>query len=269
MSHPRARVLMYHGVDRVSARRDPYGMFVTPEAFRQQMETLVERGFVPVSEDDYLAAVDGAPLPRKAVLITFDDGYVGVGEHAVPVLRELGLPSVLYVPADRVGATSDWLEPGLRHPLMGAADLRAVREAGMAIGAHASDHCDLRGLSDADLDVQVGEARRHQESVVGAPVRSFAFPYGHHDERARAAVREAGYAGAFGIYDEADRFAIGRVDVNATDTLRTFRLKLRRMFPALRRASDQVPSLRRRAHDLLGRAPRESPDGLGVEVGSR
>lgn len=269
MSRPRARVLMYHGVDRVSARRDPYGMFVTPEAFRRQMETLLETGHVPVSEDDYLAAVRGARLPRKAVLVTFDDGYVGVGEHAAPVLRELGIPSVLYVPADRIGGTSDWLEERHRHPLMDAAGLREVAAAGMRIGAHAADHRDLRGLSDTELTAQTRAARTHLESVVGAPVRSFAFPYGHHDERARAAVREAGFEAGFGIWDTADELALGRVDVNATDTLRTFRLKLRRLYPALRRATDPVPSVRRRAHDLLGRAPRETPDGRGLEVGSR
>ncbi|MEV5000389.1 polysaccharide deacetylase family protein [Nocardioides sp. LML1-1-1.1] len=269
MSVPRARVLMYHGVDRVSAARDPYGMFVSPAAFRRQMECLLEAGYVPVSEDDYLAAVHGARLQRKAVLVTFDDGYLGVGEHAAPVLRELGVPSVLYVPADRIGGTSDWLEERHRHRLMDAADLREVAAAGMTIGAHAADHRDLRGLADAELTVQTRQAREHLEGVVGAPVRSFAFPYGHHDERARAAVRAAGLEAGFGIWDAADELAIGRVDVNATDTLRTFRLKLRRFYPALRRATDPVPSLRRRAHDLLGRAPRETPDGRGAEVGSR
>lgn len=268
MRPPRARVLMYHGVDRVSARRDPYGMFVTPAAFRAQMEHLLERGFVPVSEDAYLAALRGAPLPRKAVLLTFDDGYLGVGEHAVPVLRELGLPSVLYVPAARVGGTSDWLEPRHRHPLMDGADLRAVAATGMSVGAHASDHRDLRGLSTGELETQTGAARRHLEEVVGRPVRSFAFPYGHHDARARDAVRAAGFEAGFGIWDVADELAIGRVDVNATDTLRTFGVKLRRMYPALRRATDRAPGLRRRAHDLLGRATRETPDGRGLEVGS-
>ncbi|WP_418059589.1 polysaccharide deacetylase family protein [Pimelobacter simplex] len=272
MSTPRVRVLMYHGVDRVSAARDPHGMFVTPRAFRDQVEHLLEAGYVPIDEATYLAASAGTgtgagtPLPRRAVLLTFDDGYVGVGEHAAPVLASFGVPSVLYVPAGLVGGSSDWLPARHRHPLMGASELREVAADGMAIGAHGFDHADLTTLGAADLHRHVGAARTELERVVGRPVRSYAFPYGTHDARVRAAVRAAGYDGAFAVHDAAGPFATGRVDVNATDTLRSFRIKLHRHYPRARRATERFPLLRRAAHDLVGRAPREelsAPEATG------
>lgn len=259
-SLPPARVLMYHGVDHVPADRDPHGMFVTPTAFRAQVEQLLEAGFVPVSEAAYLAALRGAPLPRRAVLITFDDGYLGVGEHAAPVLASFGLPSVLYVPAGLIGGCSDWLEPRHRHPLMTVGELRVVRSQGMSVGSHGLDHSDLRTLTDDELRRHTVETRQVLGALLGQEVRSLAFPYGYQDARIRAAVRHAGYEAAFAVHNSAGAFAIPRVDVNATDTSRTFRLKLRRLYPTARRAMEKAPPVRRIAHDLLGRASRDDHD---------
>lgn len=264
---PPARVLMYHGVDTVPAHRDPHGMFVTPTAFRDQVDHLLESGFVPISEEQYVAAVHGAPLPRKAVLITFDDGYLGVGEHAAPVLASYGVPSVLYVPVGLIGGRSDWLEPRHRHPLMGVTELRAVQEQGMSIASHGLDHAALPTLSDDELRRHAAETREVLGSLVGAEVRSFAFPYGTHDARSRAAVRAAGYDVAFAVHDPVDDYALERVDVNASDTLRSFRLKLARFYPAAWHAAARFPAVRRAVHDLVGRA--ESVDDTTPVAGSR
>lgn len=260
---------MYHGVDRVPVARDPHGMFVTPAAFRAQVEHLLESGFVPVSEQSYLDAMHGRALPERAVLITFDDGYVCVGEHAVPVLASFGIPSVLYVPTGLIGRSSTWLEPRHRHPLMSVDELLSVCSQGVSLGAHGVDHRDLTSLSDADLRRHTVEPRAALERILGNEVRSFAYPYGTHDARARAAVRAAGYRAAFAVRAPAGDFAIARVDVTATDIMRTFRVKLSRHYPAVRRASDRVPRARRIAHDLLGRAPRDGNDESAVPGGAR
>ena len=255
-----ARVLMYHGVDRMSESRDPHGMFVTPAAFRAQLEQLLESGFVPVTEQAFLDAQDGGTLPEKAVLITFDDGYVSVGEHAQPILESFDVPSVLYVPTGLLGGRSDWLEDRHSHALMSGEEVRTVHAGGMAIGGHGFDHSDLTEISDTDLHRHTAESRTALGELLGEDVRTFAFPFGCHDARVRTAVRDAGYRAAFSVHDHAGRFGIQRVDINATDTLRTFRIKLRSFYPAARRLSGWFPRGRRLAHDLLGRAPREQDD---------
>lgn len=265
-----ARVLMYHGVDHVSRDRDPHGMFVTPANFRAQMEQLLEAGFVPVTEAAYLAALGGARLPRKAVLVTFDDGYQGVGEHAAPILESLGIPSVLYVLADLLGGRADWLGDRLRYPLLSAGEVQGLRTQGMAIGAHGLDHADLTDVDDAELRRQTRETRTALTELLGAEVSTFAFPYGAHDRRARTAVEAAGYRAAFSVHQPAGRFGIQRVDVNATDTLRTLRVKLHGLYPAARRTSRHVPRARRLVHDLLGSAydaPEPAPAGTGDPLG--
>lgn len=255
MTRAAVRVLMYHGVDRVARDRDPHGLFVTPANFRAQMEHLLERGHTPVSEAAFLAATKGAALPDKAVLITFDDGLVGVGEHAAPVLDSLGLPSVLYVPTDLLGRHSDWLGDRLHYPLLSADEVRALHGAGMTIGAHGADHSDLTTLGADDLRRQTAQVRADLTDLLGEEVRTFAHPYGYHDARVREAVEAAGYEAAFSVHEPGGRFGIQRVDVNATDTLRTLGVKLHGLYPAARRASRFFPAARRAAHHLLGREP--------------
>jgi len=143
-----------------------------------------------------------------------------------------------------------------------------VSAQGMSVGAHGFDHSDLRTLSGTDVRRHTVETREILQEVLGREVRSFAFPYGHQDARVRAAVREAGYRAAFAVHESVDEFAIQRVDVNAVDTLRTFRVKLSRIYPAARRASDRFPAARRLAHDLLGRARRDD-GGAATLAGAR
>jgi peptidoglycan/xylan/chitin deacetylase (PgdA/CDA1 family) len=116
------RVLVYHRVDEPSAEPDldPGLISATPEEFRVQMQ-LVAKHYHPVSLRTVLAAQRGeVSLPSGAVLITFDDGYLDFALHAWPVLRDLGLPAVLFVPTafpDQANGSGFWwdrLYAGLR-----------------------------------------------------------------------------------------------------------------------------------------------------------
>lgn len=97
---PAAAVITYHRVAPDDERPDLLpGLAVAPDAFEQQVRMLCEHAH-PVSIDEMLAAADGGPaLPDRAVHITFDDAYACVEEHAWPVLRDLGVPATMFVPA--------------------------------------------------------------------------------------------------------------------------------------------------------------------------
>jgi peptidoglycan/xylan/chitin deacetylase (PgdA/CDA1 family) len=85
-SHPRIlRVLTYHRVDEAAP-------------FARQMAYLAERYHV-VSIPRVLQALDGGPaLPRRAVLLTFDDAHRSFAEVAWPILRSHAFPAALFVP---------------------------------------------------------------------------------------------------------------------------------------------------------------------------
>jgi peptidoglycan/xylan/chitin deacetylase (PgdA/CDA1 family) len=93
------RVLTYHRVERddASPAPDP-ALTIGPEAFEEQMRHVRAR-WRPVSVAEVLHAVrGGGRLPRRAVLVTFDDGYRDFRTRAWPVLDALAIPVVLFVP---------------------------------------------------------------------------------------------------------------------------------------------------------------------------
>jgi len=96
-------VLTYHRIG--DPRRGPPGIVsATRKAFERQMRWLAGTRRA-VSLDDVLRARNGgAPLPRGAVLVTFDDAYRDFDEHAWPVLRRLGIPAALFVPTAYPGS---------------------------------------------------------------------------------------------------------------------------------------------------------------------
>ena len=94
------RILTYHRVAPLtgSTTLDPRSVSVTPEGFARQMSHLA-RYYRVVSMSEVLEAVEGAiPLPKRSVLITFDDAYVDFAKHVWPILQSLRLPATLFVP---------------------------------------------------------------------------------------------------------------------------------------------------------------------------
>ena len=96
----RVRVIAYHRIDEVEAEPDldPGLVSARPADFRAQMEAIAS-GYTAISLDQLVAAHRGeCELPPRAILLTFDDGYLDFAEHAWPILKSYGLPAVLFVP---------------------------------------------------------------------------------------------------------------------------------------------------------------------------
>lgn len=97
-------VIGYHEIlDPAKALIPEYA--VSPENLEKQLQWLQARGYHFVGVNDILAANEGKkPLPEKAVLLTFDDGYRSFYQHAYPILKKYKAPAVLAL----VGS---WLMP--------------------------------------------------------------------------------------------------------------------------------------------------------------
>lgn len=177
----------------------------------------------------------GAGPAGRRVVLTFDDGYQSFADDAVPALRESGFTAVVFPVADRVGETNVWdtAEGDVTEPLMDAATLRRVAEAGMEVGSHTLTHARLSQSGDR-LAAEVGESRARLEGMLGRPVDLFCYPYGDAPEAARSAVREAGYRGAFATTKgsagaKTDPFAIPRINVRSDTSVPVLLYKLWRV----------------------------------------
>ena len=215
---------MYHNFG--DAPFDPERIFVGEREFAAQLDHLRRRGWRALNLDEYLAALDGAPTPRRSYLVTIDDGHESVPRAAAPMLAAAGVPSVLFVCPGLLGDRSRWARDYPDEKLAGAEELRAVLSQGMELGVHGWDHTRMAGMDESTLRRHVDDARSELESATGVRARAFAYPYGTHDPRARRAVASAGYSTAFSVARENGRFAVDRVFVQSTDSLLMFRLKL-------------------------------------------
>ncbi len=97
---PRPVILMYHRV--IDTESDPWGLAIGTERFRQQVDFLARRRSV-LALPEFVDALAGGRLPRDAVAISFDDGYVDNLLHAEPILAAAGLPATLFVVSGMVG----------------------------------------------------------------------------------------------------------------------------------------------------------------------
>ncbi|CAM5449107.1 polysaccharide deacetylase family protein [Streptomyces fumanus] len=200
-------VLMYHAVadEPADATR---ALSVTPRAFAEQMAAVAERGLTPVTTADLAGAWrSGRPLPRRPVLITFDDGYEGVHRHALPVLAAHGFPATLFV-------TTGWLRGpygtgGALDTMLDWDQVRALAGAGVEIGGHSHTHPQLDQLGTGALRHELIRCREILTGHLGTAPASFAYPYGYSDRRVRAAVRETGYAQALAVGNGPARRAQG------------------------------------------------------------
>jgi peptidoglycan/xylan/chitin deacetylase (PgdA/CDA1 family) len=101
-------VFLFHEVnERPSAFYATGDLCVTPQSFRRQLEAIREL-FDVVAPTELL---DGEKVSGRRAIITFDDGAAGVFMHAAPILRELGIPCLVFINAAPVDGELFW--PGL------------------------------------------------------------------------------------------------------------------------------------------------------------
>jgi len=164
---------------------------------------LRDRGYRSLSTEQVIAwAAQETPLPPRGVLLTFDDAYADLAEHAFPILRATGYSAVVYVVTGRLGEVNEWdsAVTSTMHPLLGADSIRGWAAQGIEFGAHSRTHPDLTQLTERQLRDEVLGSQSDLEALLARPVRSFAYPYGAVDEASRRVV-----AGAFSLaFTDAD-----------------------------------------------------------------
>jgi peptidoglycan/xylan/chitin deacetylase (PgdA/CDA1 family) len=191
----RIPVIMYHDV--VAVRTPESQWFdCSVDEFRAQLDFLASRGAVPISIGDlYDHLTTGKPVPEGAVVLTFDDNYQGYYDNALPILREYGYPSAMFVHTGFVGNKEG------RYPKMDWDTLREiVKDPLVTIGSHTISHPD--DLSKLDPEEQMREltvSKEELERELGKPMDFFAYPNGKYDEESERLTRAAGYKMSFSI----------------------------------------------------------------------
>jgi peptidoglycan/xylan/chitin deacetylase (PgdA/CDA1 family) len=202
-------ILVYHNLGPQSKGR----LVLGADAFAEQMRYLKREGYHVVTLAEF---VDWTrlkrQLPKKSLVLTFDDGYHAFRDHAYPVLKKLGFTATLFVYTDYVG--------GGRNALTWD-ELKGLVAEGFDVQAHSKTHGDLRraaGETDAQyahrMQAELAEPPRLFQRQLGRGVQFLAYPYGRVDDDLLARVREQGYAAAFTVRRESNSSFVRPLEIN-------------------------------------------------------
>ena len=208
-------ILLYHHIGFSLQGDTTY--YIAPDVFDRQMNLLYQWGYRTISVQLLVNAIkQGAELPPRPVLLTFDDGSETVYERALPIMQRYGFTGVSYVVHNYVGTTK----------YMSTDQIRALYTAGWEVGSHSLSHTDLTTRPRRQMD-EIVESRRRLESLLGIPILSFAYPFGTYDSDSLYYVHQAGYIAAMGLGKESRQgtknlFYLYRQAVKGSDDLRAF-----------------------------------------------
>jgi len=187
-------ILCYHNLAPQSKGRLVLGV----KSFEEQMHYLKSQGYRVVSLKEFLEFTSlKKQLPRKSLVLTFDDGYRAFIQYAYPILKELGFTATLFVYTDYIGAGVTALS---------WADLKKLAAEGFDIEAHSKSHGNMRRAATESADeyakrlaAELNVPKDLFSKNLGYLPQSLAYPYGSQDDVVVQRTKERGYAAAFTV----------------------------------------------------------------------
>lgn len=185
-------VLMYHKVGPRPAGVKRKALYVSQGLFARQLGELRAAGFTSAPVE---AACTAADNREKRIVLTFDDGFQNVLEHALAPLAQNQFHGIQFLVPGLLGDWNEWdISRGeAREKLMDAAQVREWLAAGHQIGAHTMTHPDLTKIPVAQAREEIFASKKSLEDTFGVAIDHFCYPYGEWNDAVRGLVAEAGY----------------------------------------------------------------------------
>jgi peptidoglycan/xylan/chitin deacetylase (PgdA/CDA1 family) len=231
-------ILCYHAVD--PEWQSP--LAVPPDVFASHCEWLARRRRV-VDLAEAVQMLDSSwRLPRGVTALTFDDGFRGLHDHALPLLTRTRLQATVFLVAETLtpgGRSVDWVETAPPWPLttLTVEQVLEMQDAGVRFGSHTWAHRKLPMLSEEECVRDLRDSRELLEEILDRPVPFLAYPRGMHDAVVRRAAARGGYTHAFTLPETREpigRYAVPRVGIYPDNGLRTLAIKTSRAYLRVR-----------------------------------
>jgi len=218
-------ILMYHYIRVNPNHKDKIGfsLSVTPSDFAKQMDYLREHGFNAISLDElYLTLLGKQNLPKRPIIITFDDGYADLYQNAYPILQDHNFKAVSFVITGLVGAPNylTWEQI-----------VQMSSQNIISFQSHTITHSALTSLDNISIAKELRDSKNVLQRYTAQTVNWLAYPFGSFNQRVANLASQAGYIGALSTYNgliqNTNRiFTIPRVRINGGEDLASFASKL-------------------------------------------
>jgi peptidoglycan/xylan/chitin deacetylase (PgdA/CDA1 family) len=210
-------ILLYHWIE-ASPVDSRY--YVPPDKFESEIKLLHDWGYTSISTTMLVnAIINGASLPPRPILITFDDAHEDNYTNAFPIMKKYGFTGVLYVPFNFIG-TNGYLTVD---------EIKEMASAGWEIGSHTLSHpINFSTLGAPSLRAEIVDSRKKLAALLGLPILTFAYPFGDGTNAAVDYVHFAGYIAAMGAtgftadQGPGDLFVLQRCEIQGWEDAKTF-----------------------------------------------
>ena len=209
-------ILMYHHVEVAPIVSN---FRVSASKFEDELRLLHDWGYTTITTTMLVNAIQqGAELPPRPIILTFDDAWEDNYTVAFPIMKKYGFTGVLYIPYTYIGAEG----------CLTADQLKEMVAAGWEIGSHSLSHPDLNTMPQERLRAEIVDSRKKLEGLLGVPILTFAYPYGDVGSTTVEYVKFANYIAAMGATGfTADQglsnlFVLQRCEIKGSEDAKTF-----------------------------------------------
>lgn len=203
-------ILVYHRIVPAPLHQSRHGIWVTTQNFRKQMRFLFLSGFNTISLDMLVSANKGIiQLPKKPIILTFDDGYQDNYLYAFPILKRYNFTATIFLVSKYIGGTNQWdripqeetvhspqsMVHSIEEPinLLSIDEIREMVKYGITFGAHTVTHSHLKQLSEEKALQEINQSKIEIEKIIGEEITSFCYPYGETNSTIKQIVIKAGF----------------------------------------------------------------------------
>jgi len=195
MYHKKIPILMYHALE---DEQHPSGQHSDSERvyvlqlqqFQQQMLYLKTQGFTPI----LASQIHQHDLPKRPIVITFDDGHVSNFHLALPILLSLNFVATFFITTGFINQ-SHYLNPK---------QIQYLANSGMEIGSHSVSHPFFNDLTAHQARYELSHSKKQLAYITGQKIETFSAPGGRLHTETYQLARQQGYkltfCSKFGLY---------------------------------------------------------------------
>lgn len=201
LARPQVPILCYHQVRNWRATDGQMGKDYTVEIqnFKDQMKMLADSGYNTILPDQLYAYLnEGAKLPSKPIMLTFDDTVLDQYTVVNPTLKKHGFKAAYFIMTVSIGKQGKFVN------YMSADQIKELSDEGNTIGSHTYDHKNFKKYAGKDWEEQLDKPTKKLEEITGKKIEYFAYPFGLWNADGIPELKKRGFKMAFALADKRD-----------------------------------------------------------------
>lgn len=162
---------------------------VKPEEFKKQVEYLAKKKYNIVSLADLLGMIEQGNIPKKIVVLTFDDGFQDFYFNVLPLLKKYNFKATMFLSTGFMGKkrqsrSGDWLQ------ILDWPEIKEIQETGLVdFQPHSITHPKLDKEPLERAKQEISGSKMAIEEALDKNCRFFAFPFGNYNEQVIEVLR--------------------------------------------------------------------------------